>query len=142
MPDGGLLVISAREGLLLRRESGGSLVTHADLTGLADKGLPWNELVVDGRGNAYINNIGFDFPGGAFAPGIIALLRPGALLKVAGDLAFPNGMAVTPDNSTLIVAESYGKKLTAFNIAPDGTLSNRRTWAGLGNGVPDGILHR
>src|SRR2546426_9075264 len=72
LPDGRLLVVSGREGLLRRREPDGSLVTHADLTGLSDH--PWNEIVVDGRGNAYVNNIGFDFPGGQFAPGILALV--------------------------------------------------------------------
>ena len=76
----------------------------------------------------------------AFAPGIIALVTPdGAARQVADGIAFPNGMAVTPDNSTLIVAESYGKRLTAFDIAADGSLSNRRVWADLGDGVPDGI---
>ena len=140
LPDGRLLIVSARDGLLLRRESDGSLVTHADLSGLAEKGHPWNEIVVDGRANVYVNNQGFDFPGGKFAPGTIALLTPdGSARQVADGIAFPNGMAVTPDNSTLIVAESYGKKLTAFDIATDGSLSNRRVWAGLGDGVPDGI---
>ncbi len=138
LPNGRLLVISARDRLLLRREPDGSLVTYADLTGLSDH--PWNEIVVDGRGNAYINNIGFDFPGGEFAPGIIALVTPdGSARQVADGVAFPNGMVVTPDNSTLIVAESYGKKLTAFDIAADGSLSNRRVWADLDGGVPDGI---
>ena len=95
---------------------------------------------MDGRGNAYVNNIGFDFPGGEFAPGIIALVTPdGSARQVADGVAFPNGMAVTPDNSTLIVAESYGNRLTAFDIAADGSLSNRRVWADLGDGVPDGI---
>ena len=95
---------------------------------------------MDGRGNAYVNNIGFDFPGGEFAPGTIALVTPdGSARQVADGVAFPNGMAVTPDNSTLIVAESYGNKLTAFDIAADGSLSNRRVWADLGDGVPDGI---
>ena len=85
---------------------------------------PWNDIVVDGRGNAYVNNIGFDFPGGEFAPGIVALVTPdGVARQVADGLAFPNGMAVTPDNATLIVAESYGQKLTAFDIASDGSLS-------------------
>jgi sugar lactone lactonase YvrE len=138
LPDGRLLVVSGGEGLLLRREPDGSLVTHADLTGLSVK--PWNEIVVDGRGNAYLNNIGFDFPAGAFAPGILALVAPdGAARQVADGVAFPNGMVVTPDNSTLILAESYGNKLTAFDIAADGSLSNRRVWADLGDGAPDGI---
>ncbi len=72
LPDGRLLVVSARDRLLLRRESDGRLVTHASLGSLSDR--PWNEIVVDGRGNAYLNNIGFDFPGGEFAPGIIAVV--------------------------------------------------------------------
>jgi sugar lactone lactonase YvrE len=140
LPDGRLLVVSGRDGLLLRREPDGSLVTHADLTGLAQKGPPWNEIVVDGRGNAYINNQGFEFPGGEFAPGTIALLTPeGSARQVADGIAFPNGMAVTPDNQTLIVAESYANKLTAFDIAADGSLSGRRARANLGGDNPDGI---
>ena len=128
LTDGRLLVVSGQEGLLLRREPDGSLVTHADLKGLSDH--PWNEIVVDGRGNAYING----------GPGIIALLTPnGTPLQVADGIAFPNGMAITPDNSTLIIAESFGKKLTAFDIATDGSLSSRRVWADLGDGAPDGI---
>ncbi|MGH2967736.1 MAG: SMP-30/gluconolactonase/LRE family protein [Solirubrobacteraceae bacterium] len=138
LPDGRLLIVSGREGLLLRREPDGSLVTHADLTGLSVH--PWNEIVVDGRGYAYVNNTGFDFPGGEFAPGIVVLVSPdGSLREVADGVAFPNGMAVTPDNSTLIVAESHGNRLTAFDIAADGSLSNRRVWADLDRGVPDGI---
>jgi sugar lactone lactonase YvrE len=91
LPDGRLLVTGQE---LLRREPDGSLVTHADLRGLSDR--PWNEIVVDGRGNAYLNNIGFDFPAGAFAPGIVALVTPdGSARQVADGLAFPNGMVVT-----------------------------------------------
>ncbi len=138
LPDGRLLIVSGREGLLLRREPDGSLVTHADLTALSDR--PWNEIVVDGRGNAYLNNIGFDFPAGEVAPGILALVTPdGSARQVADGVAFPNGMVVTPDNSTLILAESYGNRLTAFDIAADGSLSNRRVWADLDGGFPDGI---
>ena len=130
LPDGRLLIVSASEGLLLRRERDGSLVAHADLSSLAD--FKWNDIVVDGRGNSYVNNTGFDFPGGEFAPGILALVTPeGFARQVADEVAFPNGMVVTPDNSTLIVAESYGNKLTAFDIAADGSLSNRRLWADL-----------
>ena len=137
LPNGCLLIVSGRNGLL-RRELDGSLVTHADLTSLSDH--PWNEIVVDGRGNAYINNIGFDFPGGEFATGIIALVTPdGSTRQVADGVAFPNGMVVTPDNATLILAESYGKRLTAFDIAADGSLSNRWVWADLDGGSPDGI---
>ena len=138
-PDGRLLILSASSRPLLRRESDGFLVAHADLSGLPARG--WNEITVDSRGNAYINGSDFDLMGGGkFSPGIIALVRPdGAARQVADGIAFPNGIIVTPDNSTLIVAESYAKRLTAFDIAPDGNLSNRRTWAHLGDGVPDGI---
>jgi sugar lactone lactonase YvrE len=138
LPDGRLLIVSGRNRLLLRREPDGSLVTHADLTSLSDH--PWNEIVVDGRGNAYLNNIGFDFPGGEFVPGILALVTPdGSAQQVADGVAFPNGMVVTPDNATLILAESYANRLTAFDIAADGSLSNRRVWADLHGGVPDGV---
>nr|HET6902581.1 SMP-30/gluconolactonase/LRE family protein [Ktedonobacteraceae bacterium] len=139
LPDGRLLIVSGRDRLLLRREPDGRLVTHADLTSLSDHG--WNEIVVDGRGHIYLNGGGSDFVAGEpFAPSIVALVTlDGSARQVADGLALPNGMAVTPDNSTLIVAESYGKRLTAFDIGPDGSLSNRRVWADLGDGVPDGI---
>jgi sugar lactone lactonase YvrE len=134
-----LLIVSASEGRVMRREPDGSLSVHADLTGLSDGG--WNEIVADGRGNVYINGAGFDLMAGEkFAPGIIAVATAdGSVRQVADGIAFPNGMTVTPDNSTLIIAESYGKQLTAFDIAADGGLSNRRVWADLGDGVPDGI---
>ncbi|GEL18450.1 SMP-30/gluconolactonase/LRE family protein [Pseudonocardia asaccharolytica] len=136
--DGRLLVVSADDGRLLRREPDGSLTTYADLSGLADH--PWNEVVVDGRDNAYVNNIGFDFPDGEPAPGTVALVIPdGSARQVADGLWFPNGMAVTPDATTLVVAESYAHRLTAFDVAADGSLRNRRSWADLGDGVPDGI---
>jgi sugar lactone lactonase YvrE len=138
LPDGRLLIVSASTGQLLRREPDGSLVIHADLRELSV--TPWNEIVVDGRGNAYVNNIGFDFPDGEFATGIIVVVMPdGTARQVANDVAFPNGMVVTPDNATLIVAESYGSRLTAFDITPDGSLANRRVWADLDGGTPDGI---
>src|SRR5439155_8763384 len=138
LPDARLLITSGLDGLLRRMEPGGSLVTHADLTSIAGG---WNEIVVDGRGNAYVNGGGFDLlAGDKFAPGIVALVTPdGSPRQVADGLAFPNGMLVTSDNATLIVAESYAKRLSAFDIAADGGLSNRRVWADLGEGVPDGI---
>jgi sugar lactone lactonase YvrE len=140
LPDGRLLVVSGSEGVLLRREADGSLGTHADLMAASDPAAG-NELVVDGRGNAYVNGGGFDLMAGEpFAPGIIALVAPdGAVRLAAEDLAFPNGMAIMPDGATLVVAESYARRLTAFDIAADGSLSNRRVWADLGDGVPDGI---
>jgi sugar lactone lactonase YvrE len=139
LPDGRLLLVSPGEGRVVRREPDGSLVTHADLRDVSERGF--NEIVVDGRGNVYLNAPGFDFTSGeAFAPGIVALLTPdGSARRVADGIAFPNGMAVTPDDSTLVVADSYGKQLTAFDIAADGSLENRRVWADLGDGVPDGI---
>jgi len=138
LPDGRLLIISMRDGLLLRREHDGSLVTHADLSHLSR--YPWSDMVVDGRGNAYIGNLGFNFPGGEFAPGILVLVTPdGFVRQVAEGCAFANGMVVTPDNATLILAESYGHRLTAFDIDTTGLLSNRRVWADLGDGFPDGI---
>jgi len=140
LPDGRLLVVSARDGLVLRREPDGTLVTHGDLSRVS-KPAAGNELVVDGRGNAYVNGGGFDLMAGEpFAPGIVALVRPDrSAAQVADGLAFPNGMLVTPDNATLIVGESYAKRLSAFDIASDGSLSRRRVWADLGDGVPDGI---
>ena len=136
LPDGRLLVV-ARDQLLVRAPDQG-LSTYAELGGISTK--PWNDIVVDGRGNTYVNNIGFDFPGEEFAPGLVALVRPdGSVRQVAEGLAFPNGMAVTPDNSTLIVAESYGGALTAYDIGSDGELSGRRVWADLDGAAPDGI---
>jgi sugar lactone lactonase YvrE len=139
LPDGRLVIASGGDRPFVRMETDGSLVTHAETGDLSRRG--WNEIVVDGRGNAYINAAGFDLMGGGeFAPGIVALVTAdGSTQQVADDIAFPNGMAVTPDNTTLIVADSYAKRLTAFAIDPDGTLSSRRVWADLGDGVPDGI---
>lgn len=139
LPDGRLLIVSGGDGLLLRREPDSSLVTHADLTSLAAP--PWNDIVADGRGNIFVNNLGFSFgTGAAFAPGSIVVVTPdGKARQVADGLAFPNGMAVTPDNTTLLVAESYGERLTAFDIAAEGGLSNRRTWAETPGDHPDGI---
>lgn len=139
LPDGRLLVISGQEGrVLVRDEDSGALVTYADLSHLPRP--PWNEIITDARGNAYANCIAFDFPGGEFAPGNIALITPdGTATQVADGLAFPNGMAVTADGGTLIVAESYAGQLTAFTIGEDGRLSDRRVWADLGEDAPDGI---
>jgi sugar lactone lactonase YvrE len=128
LPDGRMLVVSGRAGQVLRREIDGSLEVHADMGSLGVGG--WNEIVVDGRGNTYVNG----------GPGLIALIdRSGAVEQVADGISFPNGMAVTPDNTTLIIAESHGRKLTAFEIASDGRLAKRRVWADCDGGYPDGI---
>ncbi len=138
LPDGRMIVVSGPEARLLRREPDGTLVTHADLSGLAEG---FNEIVVDSRGNAYVNGGSFDFETGAgVESGVVALVRPdGSARQVADNIAFGNGMAITPDGSTLIVAESWARRLSAFDIAADGGLSNRRIWADLGDGPPDGI---
>jgi sugar lactone lactonase YvrE len=138
LPDGRLLVVDSAQRRILRREPDGSMVEHARLAAIADK--PWNEIVVDDRGNAYVNSIGFEFPGGDFAPGLVALVTPdGDVRLVAGDLAFPNGMAISRDGTTLIVAESYANRLTAFDIGGDGSLGGRRVWAETPGDHPDGI---
>jgi sugar lactone lactonase YvrE len=134
LPDGRLLVTGDS---LIRQEPDGTMVQHADLTEVAEHG--WNEIVVDGRGNIYVNGFGFDFlGGGAPEPGIIAVVTPdGQARQVAENIQFPNGMVITPDNSTLVISESFAGRLTAFDVAEDGSLSNRRVWAdGIG---PDGI---
>jgi len=128
LPDGRLLVVSGPEGRLLRREPDGTLVTHADLGRLS--GGAWYEIVVDGRGRVYVDG----------TTGIVALVAPdGSTRQVADGIALPHGMAVTADNRTLIVAEGFGHKLTAFDIGADGSLSGRRVWADLREGFPDGI---
>jgi sugar lactone lactonase YvrE len=136
LPDGHLVIVSSPDGRLLRREPDGSLVTYANL------GRPgWNDIVVDGRGHAYVNGAGFNpMAGEEFRPGSVHLVTAdGAVRQVADDIAFPNGMAVTADNSTLIVADSYRHQLVGFDIGADGGLSGRRVWADLGDGTPDGI---
>ena len=128
LPDGRLLV-SGEE--LTRVEPDGSAVRHSPQGG--------NELVVDSTGRVYVNGADFDFLGGGVPkPGWIRLIGPdGTARDVARDIEFPNGMVVTPDGSTLVVAESFAGRLSAFDIGADGSLSGRRTWAeGLG---PDGI---
>ena len=136
LPDDRLVIVSSTDGRLLRREPDGVLATQADL------GRPgWNDVVADGRGNVYVNGAGSNpMSGEAFRPGSVFLAAAdGSVRQVADDIAFPNGMAVTADNSTLIVADSYRHSLVAFDIGADGGLSNRRVWAELGDGVPDGI---
>ena len=136
LPDGRLLVTGES---LLRQEPDGSFVPHADLTRVARHN--WNEIVVDHkRGNVYVNGADTaDLLGGQFPPpGVIALVTAaGIARRVAEDIHFPNGMVITPDGATLVVAESMAGRLTAFDIEPDGSLSKRRAWAE--NLAPDGI---
>jgi sugar lactone lactonase YvrE len=139
LPDGRMLITGPE---LIRVERDGSRLRHADLSRISPHG--WSEITVDGRGNVYVNTINFDFAdfeevlSSGRAPGKIALVTPeGEAREVANELAFPNGMVITPDDKTLVVAESFAARLTAFDIADDGGLSNRRVWAE--EVGPDGI---
>jgi sugar lactone lactonase YvrE len=134
LPDGRRLTTGA--GLTVTGPDGVA-EPYGQLADLAGHG--WNEIVVTPGGDVYVNGFEFDLAaGGAPEPGVIALVRPdGASTVVAGDLQFPNGMTLTPDGGTLLVAESFPGRITAFDIAADGTLGDRRVWA---DGVaPDGI---
>ena len=139
MPSGDLLVVSMVDRKLMRFD-GKRLAVHADLSGLAQ--FHCNDMVVDAHGRAYVGNFGFDLHANApfRATDLIAVEPDGEARIVASDLGFPNGAVITPDGSTLIVAESFGGKLTAFAIGAGGDLSGRRAWAALPQGVvPDGI---
>jgi sugar lactone lactonase YvrE len=134
-PDGTMLIVSSRDGKLL---AGDATTVLADLSPLSTK--PWSDMAVDGQGNAYVGNIGFDFPYGEVTTGIVALVTPeGRVTQVADDVHFPNGIVITPDNQTLILAETYAHRLTAYTIQNDGRLSDRRVWAELPGAFPDGI---
>jgi sugar lactone lactonase YvrE len=136
LPDGRLLLVDSTRGMLLTREPDGTLTDYADL------GRPgWNDIAVDGRGYAYVNGIDFDvMAGGEPKPGFVTVVTPDRQVRpVADDIAFPNGMAVTADDRTLIVADSYRHQLVAFTIGAVGELTGRRVWADLGVGTPDGI---
>jgi sugar lactone lactonase YvrE len=144
LPDGTMLVTSETglERLEPARSAGPALVPHVDMTGLIPHG--WNEVIVDSRGYAYVNSPnfdmsqGFDFEVGSKS-GVIAVVTPAGNARVVADgVAFPNGMAITADGSTLIVAESFASRLGAWDIEADGSLSNRRVWAAVPVGV-DGI---
>jgi sugar lactone lactonase YvrE len=138
LPDERMLIVSMEDRRLLRYD-GRSLETHADLSELAAHDI--NDLVVDGEGRAYVSQFGFDLHHqGEFAKTEILLVQPdGRARAAAGELAFPNGMVITPDGRTLIVGESYAARLTAFDIAEDGSLANRRVFAKLEGATPDGI---
>lgn len=130
-PYGRLVVVDAMAGRLLRGRPGGPLEPWADL------GRPgWNDIVVDGRGNAFVDRPEFD----PALDGIIVVATPGgAVREVATGLAFPNGMAVTADDSTLLVGDSHAHRIVAYTITDDGGLADGRVWAELGAGTPDGI---
>jgi sugar lactone lactonase YvrE len=140
LPDGRLLVVSMTDRRVLRRESDGTLVEHADLSSFAS--FHCNDMVVDAAGRAYVGNFGFDLHGGVTActTDLHMVSSSGVVTVAATDMAFPNGTVITPDGRTLIVGETQGGRLTAFEIAADGSLSNRRVWAAVPDGsLPDGI---
>jgi len=137
LPDGRLQIVSIANSQLLRLDPGGLSVV-ADLSKSA---TICNDMVVDNQGRAYIGSYGYDLrsakPG---APAWITLVTPDGDVRVVTDeIDFPNGTVITQDGQTLIIAESFGKRLTAFDIEPDGSLTGRRIWADLGEAGPDGI---
>lgn len=140
LPDGTLLIVSMDDRRLLRRGADGALAEHADLSSFAQH--PCNDMVVSARGDAYVGHMGFDLFARPrqVAPASLLLVRPDGSARVAADdLLFPNGAVITPDGRTLIVAETIGRRLTSFEVMPDGTLAGRRTFAELPGRSPDGI---
>jgi sugar lactone lactonase YvrE len=149
MPDGSMLVVSMTKRQVLRRSRDGKISVHADLGAIA--GFHCNDMVVDGVGRAYVGNFGFDLDAELEARGAesviakhktakLACIAPDGKVSVAAEgMSFPNGSVITPDGKTLILGETLGLCLTAFDIAADGTLSNRRLWASVAPVVPDGI---
>lgn len=149
MPDGSMLIVSMVKRQLLRRDKTGAISVHADLGRVAT--FHCNDMAVDAKGRAYVGNFGFDLGAEIASRGMasvvedhvaakLALVMPdGAVREAVPDLHFPNGTVMTPDGKTLIVAETLGRRLTAFDIGSDGALSNKRIWAVTGQRVPDGI---
>ncbi|HVM07261.1 MAG TPA: SMP-30/gluconolactonase/LRE family protein [Acidimicrobiales bacterium] len=137
-PQDRLLIASTTTKALVRLEHDGTLTTVADLSGLCRWTI--NDMVVDGAGRAYIGDVGFELGRDDFRPGQVVLVQPdGTSSVVDDDMRFPNGSMVTPDGRTLLVGESFGGRLTAFDIQADGSLANKRVWAQLPQGaVPDG----
>jgi sugar lactone lactonase YvrE len=149
MPDGSMLIVSMTKRQVLRRAPDGAISVHADLSGVAD--FHCNDMVVDRQGRAYVGNFGFDLDAAMTARGVAAVIADhptaklarvapdGTITVAASDMHFPNGPVITPDGKTLIIGETLGSMLTAFDIGKDGSLSNRRVWASIAPRVPDGI---
>jgi len=149
MPDGSMLIVSMTKRQLLRRATDGAITVHADLSDVA--GFHCNDMVVDAAGRAYVGNFGFDLDAELAARGVPAVLADhttanlvcvspdGGISVAASNMHFPNGSVITPDGKTLIVGETLGAVLTAFDISAGGVLANRRVWASTGPRVPDGI---
>jgi len=138
MPDGTLLVVSMLDRSVLAVDSEGNTRLHCDLSGMVTGNC--NDMVVSPSGHAYVGSFGFDLDGAEdFAPAQLVRISPdGEPELVASDMMFPNGSVITPDGSTLIVGETFGSRYTAFDIAPDGSLSGRRVWANVEGSAPDG----
>jgi sugar lactone lactonase YvrE len=139
LPDGRVVVVSMVDRRLMLVGAGGNLSQYADLSGMVSHDI--NDTVCDAAGNIYVGNFGYDLLNHAEAKTAeLIMVTPGGQSKVVADgLEFPNGAVITPDGKTLIIAETFGHKLTAFTRAADGTLSGRRVWAALGERTPDGI---
>ena len=140
LPDGALLIVSMDDRTLVRRDADGSIRQHADASGVASHEI--NDMVVDRHGHAFVSQFGYDHHGGgkpARAP-VLRVDLDGSVHEVTGGMRMANGMVITVDGHTLVVAESAGRCLVAFDLADDGTLSNQRIWADLPEGdYPDGI---
>lgn len=140
LPDGRMLIVSMDDRRVLRRQRDGTIVEAADCSGVAPNEI--NDMVVDGHGHAFISQFGFDFHGGEKlrAASLLRVDPDGTVHEVSDGLRMANGMVITADGQTLVVAESAGRCLIAFDLAADGSLSNRRVWADLPEGdYPDGI---
>jgi len=138
MPDDTLLIVSMLDQSVLAMDSNGELKVHADLSGMVVG--PCNDMVVASSGHAFVGSFGFDLDGGGeFAMAQLVRISPDGVAEVvADDMMFPNGSVITPDGSTLIVGETFGGQYTAFDLGPDGFLSNRRVWAKAEGSAPDG----
>jgi len=138
MPDGTLLIVSMLDQSVLAMGTNGELSVHADLSGMVVGNC--NDMVIAPTGHAFVGSFGFDLDGGEeFAPAQLVRISPDGVAEVvAADMMFPNGSVITPDGSTLIVGETFGGQYTAFDLASDGSLSNRRVWAKVEGSAPDG----
>lgn len=138
LPDGRMLVVSMTDRKLLRLDRDG-LKVHADLSSLA--AFDCNDMVVDAQGRAYVGNFGYDLHTNApqKPADLVMVTADGKASVAASGLEFPNGTVITADGKTLIVGETMGRRLSAFDIQPDGSLKNRRVWAELAPALPDGI---
>ncbi len=139
LPDGRVVIVSMQDRKLMQVDAGGKLSEYADLSKMVSYDI--NDTVCDANGNIYVGNFGYDLLAGEDpkTADLIMVAPSGQCKVVASGLEFPNGAVITPDGRTLIIAETFGHKLSAFDRAADGTLSNRRVWAHLGERTPDGI---